>query len=87
MLLGISICITLHMGQCRTSRLTFASNVDFAIAMQVCIFAHELIYFNQVAIFCNSGPCLQDIYPVCVFCAAPASSDAQFVCILFALHF
>ena len=56
------------------------SNANLAISMQVCTFAHEFIYFNQAAISCNGGPCLQDMYPACVLCAAPASADAQFAC-------
>ena len=46
--------------------------------MQVCKFLHEYIYFNQAAMSCNSGPCLQYMYPDCALCAAPASADAQF---------
>ena len=80
-LLGVSICITLHLRQCSTARFKFASEVDFAVNMQVCISTHELIYFSQVAISCNGGPCLQNIYPVCVFATAPVSADAQFSCI------
>ena len=77
-LLGVSICITLQLEQCSTARFKFASNADFAIAMQICTFAPELICYNQAAMSCNGGPCLQDIYPVYVFCAASASADAQF---------
>ena len=47
--------------------------------MQVYIFSYEFIYFNQPAISCNGGPCLQDMYPVCVLCTATALADAQFV--------
>ena len=79
-LLGVSICITLHLGQCTMVRFKFVCNADFAVSMQLCIFAYELICFNQVAISCNGRPCLKDIYPVCVFCIAPVPADAQFGC-------
>ena len=77
---GVSICIALHLGQCSTESYKFAFNAILAISMQVCTFALEFIYFNQAAISWNGGPCLQDMYPGCVLCAAPASADAQLTC-------
>ena len=56
-LLGVSICIALHLGQCRTTRYKVASNGNLAISMQLCIFSLEFIYFHQAAISCNGGPC------------------------------
>ena len=85
-LLGVSMCITLHLGQCSMVRFKFVSNADFSIAMQVCTLAHEFICFNPAAISYNSGPCLQDTYLVYTFYAAPASADSQFSCAAF-LHF
>ena len=57
----------------------FASIANLAISMQICTFTHKVIYFNQSAISYIGRPCLQNIYPACVLCAAPASADAQFV--------
>ena len=57
-----------------------ASNTDFAVAIQVYTSTFELIYFNQAEISYNVGLHLKDTYPVCVFCAEPASADAQFAC-------
>ena len=82
-------CINMHcfaLGTMQHSKFKFASNANLAISMQVCTFAHELIYFNQAEISCNGGPCLQDMYSVCVLCAAPALADAQFVCCITACH-
>ena len=79
-LFGVSICIALHLGQYSTASCIFAFNAILAISMQVCIFALEFIYFNHAVISCNSGLCLQDMYPACVLCVAPALADAQFVC-------
>ena len=78
--LTVSICIALHLGQCSTVRCKFASNANLAVSMQVCTFAQLLIFFYQAAISCISGPCLQDMYPACVLCTAPALADAQFAC-------
>ena len=79
-LFGVSICIALHLGQCSTATCKFAFNAILAISMQVCKFNHEFIYFNQAKISCNGGPCLQDMYPACALCTAPASADAIFAC-------
>ena len=62
------------------ARFKFSYNANFAVAMQLYIFSHELICFNHAEISHNSVPCLQVTYLVCVFCAAPASADAQFAC-------
>ena len=79
-LLGVSICITLHFGQCSTERFKFVSYAEFAVTMQVCTFSHKIIYFNRTAISCNSGPYLHNMLPVCVFSAAPISEDTQLAC-------
>ena len=77
---GVSIPIALHLGQCSTASCKFAFNAILAISMQVWTFAYKFIYFNQAAITCNGRPCLQDMYPACVLCTAPASADTQFAC-------
>ena len=76
---GVSICIALHLGQCSTASCKLVFNAILAMSMQVCTFAHEFIDLNQVAISCNGVPSLQDIYQICVLCAAPVLADAQFV--------
>ena len=79
-LLGVSICIALYLGQFNTASCKFAFIAILAISMQVCSFAHEFFFLNQAVISCSGGPCLQDMYPACVLCATPASADAQFAC-------
>ena len=85
-LLGVLICITLHLGQCSMAKFKIASKAHFAIAMQVCAFAHELICFNQATIYCNGGTCLKDTYPVCVLHSTCISRCTISLCCIAALY-